>query len=364
MERISIDTIGPLPSDNRGNCYIIVIIDNFLRFVEFYPVPNAGADYAATTLVTHIGRYGAPAHSYSDGGRQFVNQILAELVILLRTEHVITTYSHQENGLVERANKEVLRYLRAILFDKNIYTDWAIYLPLLQRIINSEVHSSTGVSPAQIIFGNAITLDRGVYQTPPAPRNDDRRPLSAYMANLLLQQKNIIEIAIKHQRHKDELSLRAGIGILPTEFPINSYVLAEYPEGHPPTKFHTPKRGPLKVLSYVGRKYKLLNIVTNKEETMDISRLSPFTYDNSTIDPRLIANGDYQVFDVERILEHSGNPKRKSSLDFLVQWVGMDSSFKRWLPWKELVNNSLLHKYLFDNKLSHLIPKHHRKDHY
>ena len=74
---------------------------------------------------------------------------------------------------------------------------------------------------------------------------------------------------------------------------------------------------------------------------MDISRLSPFTYDNSTIDLRLIVNRDYQVFDVERILERSGNPKRKSSLDFLVQWVGIDSSFNRWLPWKELVNNYL-----------------------
>ena len=76
------------------------------------------------------------------------------------------------------------------------------------------------------------------------------------MENLLLHQKNIIEIAIKNQRHKDELPLRAGLGILPTEFPINSNVLAEYPEGHPPTKFHTQKRGPLKILSYVGLKYK------------------------------------------------------------------------------------------------------------
>jgi len=97
---------------------------------------------------------------------------------------------------------------------------------------------------------------------------------------------------------------------------------------------------------------------------MDISRLSPFTFDDNTIDPRLIANRDYQVFDVECILEHSGDPKRKSSLDFLVKWAGMDDTFNRWLPWKELVNNSLLHKYLFQHNLSKLIPKHHRKDHY
>ena len=54
--------------------------------------------------------------------------------------------------------------------------------------------------------------------------------------------------------------------IRPTEFPINSYVLVEYPEGRPPTKFHPHKRGPLKVLSYLGRRYTLLNLVKNKED--------------------------------------------------------------------------------------------------
>ena len=98
---------------------------------------------------------------------------------------------------MERANKEVMRYLRALLFDKNIYTEWATYLPLVQRIINSEVHSSTGVSPAQIIYGNFLTLDRGVYHAPSATDVQPCRTLSAHMANLLLIQKNIIDIAIK-----------------------------------------------------------------------------------------------------------------------------------------------------------------------
>jgi hypothetical protein len=34
MERLNIDTIGPLPDDERGNCYIIVIIDVFSRLTE------------------------------------------------------------------------------------------------------------------------------------------------------------------------------------------------------------------------------------------------------------------------------------------------------------------------------------------
>jgi hypothetical protein len=37
MERLDMDTIGPLEEDENGNKYILVIIDAFSRFVEFYP---------------------------------------------------------------------------------------------------------------------------------------------------------------------------------------------------------------------------------------------------------------------------------------------------------------------------------------
>ena len=68
--------------------------------VELYPEPNAGAEYAAATLVSHIGLYGTPAHLQSEGGRRFVNHILPELILLVGTVHDVTTaYSHEENGL-------------------------------------------------------------------------------------------------------------------------------------------------------------------------------------------------------------------------------------------------------------------------
>jgi hypothetical protein len=80
---------------------------------------------------------------------------------LVGTEHSITlAYSHEENGLVERANKEVLRRLKDLVFDTRLVTIWSDMLPLVQRLMNSQVVQSIGVSPAQIIFGNAIDLDR------------------------------------------------------------------------------------------------------------------------------------------------------------------------------------------------------------
>lgn len=56
-------------------------------------------------------------------------------------------------------NKEVMRHVRAIVFDSRIQSKWSIAVPLAQRIINTSVHATTGVSPAQLIFGNAVDLD-------------------------------------------------------------------------------------------------------------------------------------------------------------------------------------------------------------
>ena len=54
MERLDMDTIGPLPLDHRNNQYIIVIIDCFTRFVELYPVPDTTALHAARALLHHV----------------------------------------------------------------------------------------------------------------------------------------------------------------------------------------------------------------------------------------------------------------------------------------------------------------------
>ena len=153
MDTVNIDSIGEVPEDEFGNKYILTVICCFSRFVELYALKDLTARTAARCLLQHIGRYGAPVRIRSDRGPQFANEVIAELLKLVGTEHQLTlAYSSEENGIVERANKEVMRHLRAILLDKNVVTDWAMCLPLVQRIMNASVHSSIGVSPAQILF--------------------------------------------------------------------------------------------------------------------------------------------------------------------------------------------------------------------
>jgi transposase InsO family protein len=75
MERISIDTIGPLPSDMDIK-YIIVIIDTFSRYVELFPKQEVTAMAAADALWRHNCRFTAPLELVTDFGSQFVNDLL------------------------------------------------------------------------------------------------------------------------------------------------------------------------------------------------------------------------------------------------------------------------------------------------
>jgi len=70
-----------------------------------------------------------------------------------------TAYSSEENGIVERANQEVLRHRRALLFDSRLHNKWSFEpLPLVQRIMNTVEKSSTGVTPAELILIHSIRL--------------------------------------------------------------------------------------------------------------------------------------------------------------------------------------------------------------
>ena len=91
---------------------------------------------------------------------------------------------------MERVNKEVNRHLRAFTFDLTNLNAYKLCLPFVQRIINSSAHSSTGASPASLLFGNEINLDRGILIRFPDPNLLPTRA-STFIANMLLIQQQL-----------------------------------------------------------------------------------------------------------------------------------------------------------------------------
>ena len=107
-----------------------------------------------------MGRFGTPEVVHTDRGRAFHNELVFELLRMSGTEQSLTTtYSSEENGIVERANQEVLRHLNAILFDSRVHNKWSFeQLPMVQRIMNTVEKTSTGVTSAALILNNSVRL--------------------------------------------------------------------------------------------------------------------------------------------------------------------------------------------------------------
>jgi transposase InsO family protein len=372
-ERISMDTIGPIKVKGCQYEHILVIIDNFSRFVTLYPCVSTDAEEAAKHLLHHIGTFGLPDQIMSDEGSQFVNDTLKYLAKRLGVNAVTgIAYSKQENAIVERANKEVLRHLQAFIFDKNVLNVWVDCLPMVQRIMNASVHESTGLSPAQIIFGHTVDLDNRMFSEHIGEDVSDGHTtrkknvrLRSWIDSLWTAQQALVERAEQtlEATNKANLSKRAPKGPI-TQLEIGSLVLCRYPEtamGHkPPTKLHLPWQGPFQLMKANGPdKLTIRHTTTGKDYVVHISRLKPYLYDPAISDPRDVARRDDQETFVERVLSHEGEMKRKKTLRFHVKYIGfpITTGPESFLPWSELRRVEALHEYLEDNGLEKYIPK-------
>ena len=131
--RIAIDTIGPLPEDENSNKYIICMVDCFSRYVLLYAAKDATAISAAKALLQWLALFGTPQQLLSDMGSQYITQIIDELLKYVGTEKLDTMPGiHEENSIVERRNKEVVRHIRAIVNHKKIKNKWSDILPLFR----------------------------------------------------------------------------------------------------------------------------------------------------------------------------------------------------------------------------------------
>jgi cleavage and polyadenylation specificity factor subunit 1 len=189
MEVIHMDTLSMGVTNDEKDKYLLVLIDSCSRWVELYPIPDLSAETAAKKIFEFIGRYGHPSKIMSDNGSQFSNKLLDELCVLTGIEKLNSTpYSHEENGLVERANKEILRHVRSILFDKGLHKEWNLTIPIVQRILNSQKSSVTGCRPADLVLANAANLEQGIYM-PTASRAVNSESLSEWHSKRIALQK-------------------------------------------------------------------------------------------------------------------------------------------------------------------------------
>jgi hypothetical protein len=97
-------------------------------------------------------------------------------------------------------------------------------------------------------------------------------------------------------------------------------------------------------------------LTTNKVEAVHVSRLLPFNYDATRTSPPDAAHAARQEFTIETILNHRGDKKTRSTLEFEVKWLGYSDAYNSWEPWSNLRETDALHTYLRTHGMASLIP--------
>ena len=176
MERIALDILGPLPTTDNGNKYVLVVADYYTKYVEAYAVPDEKAETVAQKLVDEfISRYGVPQEVHSDQGRNFESRLFQEVCRHLGIRKTRTTpWNPKSDGMVERFNRTLISMLSTLLDPKKHQRDWDRLLPYVTSAYRSTTHETTKETPNMMMFGREVRLPIDVcYTKPEEPSETD-----------------------------------------------------------------------------------------------------------------------------------------------------------------------------------------------
>ena len=170
-DRVHMDILGPFCLSETGKRYVLMIIDQFSRWVEMVPLTVQDAESVARTFFeTYVVRFGVPFVLHTDQGRNFDSALVKSFCKLLEITKTRTTpYRPSSNGQVERYNTIVLNFLRCFLRGRQ--KEWDRYLPVLGMNIRAMVNRSTGFTPNMLQLGHEINLPVDVLYGMPAVKN-------------------------------------------------------------------------------------------------------------------------------------------------------------------------------------------------
>jgi hypothetical protein len=155
MQRISLDILSLEHIPGGAAPYVLVIMDEFTKYTEAYPIRHQDAQTVADRLVKHfITRYGIPQEIITDRGGCFMGKVFQRICQQLKVKKISTTAYHpQGNGANERVHQTLYGILRNLTENHGI--DWEKKLPYALFAYNNSFHRSIQRTPHEALYGYA-----------------------------------------------------------------------------------------------------------------------------------------------------------------------------------------------------------------
>ena len=211
-----------------------------------------------------------------------------------------------------------------------------------------------GVTPAELKYG---TRDHTRFQLPP--------PLSpghSYGDLVRALDRNLAIVRSVTSSYQQILRIQR-LSKTPThnKYQPGDYILwnpLETPQSFRSSKLSPKLLGPYEVIDQAKNDITCRHVITNIVSKLHSSRVTPFVGSSDAASKAALLDRDEYI--VESIIDHRGNPKKVTTLEFLIRWLNYSSDHDTWEPWAEVKKVSVVHDYLYANNMSNIVPRQYR----
>lgn len=148
---VSMDYYGPLVTSTSGVKYILVIVDNFTKFVKLFALKRATTCVTLTRVQQYSEEHGVPRAILTDNGTQFTTKKWKQGLQKLNIKPKLTAIRNPCTNLAERINRQLGNLFR--LYVRGAHTGWARHLKLIETCINESFHETIRMTPHQAHYG-------------------------------------------------------------------------------------------------------------------------------------------------------------------------------------------------------------------
>ena len=263
---VSMDTVGPLPTTDNGNKFILVFVDFLSRYTEIVPIKD-GTSVSVAEALRHriITRHSCPQTLLSDNALEFTSELLNKLCNFYNIKKCnIIAHKPSLNGLVERTSKKIIELLRTLITPKTTNWDW--WLDDIQLTIDNTVNSATGETPHFLLYGVERRMPFSILDDTVQPRSN--YTYSDYVSyrtsqawDIIKKTRDMLKTANKAYKNRyDRVSQKPVVRI-----GQKAYVLRPFKEG-PLYKVSKKIEGHRVIENMKLNKFKLRHIYTKKRK--------------------------------------------------------------------------------------------------
>jgi RNase H-like domain found in reverse transcriptase/Reverse transcriptase (RNA-dependent DNA polymerase)/Integrase zinc binding domain/Retroviral aspartyl protease len=152
-KEVSIDIFGPLPRSSKGNKYALIIVDNYSKWVEVFPLRTITSPVLLERVINYLFRNGWCDTLKSDNAVMFHSKLWKQVLGYMGVQQKFLVPYRPQSNISERMIKECKMRIKAYAAE---HKSWDKHLDAFAFCLRSTVNKSTGFTPNALHLGREL----------------------------------------------------------------------------------------------------------------------------------------------------------------------------------------------------------------